>query len=192
MFTAGTLGKSRNKEGKQQNKTKRLIIKKVVNIEKYVQWGSRLLCLGRVESNKLKRKIPKPQVSATSLSLNVGKVTCSLVKRCPNPIFFTYLSPHGLTTHSLKGQVRYFEHWTLSGLSRMKQSGWHRCWYWSCLLYWAHLGQLLSCFIWHFVNGNRFQTVSVSMGFTKCQIKHDRNGISLWYYIVNFYIDYSI
>ena len=26
-----------------------------------------------------------------------------------------------------------------------------------------------SCFIWHFVNRNRFQTVSVSMGFTKWQ-----------------------
>ena len=51
------------------------------------------------------QKIPEPGnrlVSATSLSLNVAKVTSSLVKCCPNPIF-TYLSPCGLRhTHSLK------------------------------------------------------------------------------------------
>ena len=39
--------------------------------------------------------------------------------------------------------------------------------------------QFLSRFIWHLVNGNRFQSVSVSMGFTKCQIKQHRNCISL-------------
>ena len=58
-----------------------IIIKKVVNIEKYVQWSSRLLFLGRVESNKLKMQIPKTgnwQLSGTSLSSNVAKVTCSL------------------------------------------------------------------------------------------------------------------
>ena len=47
---------------------------------------------------KTKKGIPK-QVSATSLSLHVAKVTCALVKCCPNPIY-TYLSPCGLT-HSL-------------------------------------------------------------------------------------------
>ena len=37
--------------------------------------------------------------------------------------------------------------------------------------------RFLSCFIWHFVNGNRFQSVSGSMGFTKWK---NKTGQKLW------------
>ena len=45
--------------------------------------------------------------------------------------------------------------------------------------------QFLSCFIWHFVNPIETETVWNRFPFTKCQIKQDRNCISLRYLIWN-------
>ena len=100
-FTAETIGKSGNYEGKQQHDTRPRngptccpACKTRVWNQVAVSWASAVW-----KATNLKWKFPNRQVSATSLLLNVAKVTCDLVKCCPDPIS-TYLSPCGLT-HSL-------------------------------------------------------------------------------------------
>ena len=59
-------------------------------------------------------------MSATSLSLNIAKLTCSLVKFCPNPIFtylifFKSVSPQSLVLRAHFGIGPKKSKWSVSG-----------------------------------------------------------------------------